>query len=171
MATLQIQPGLSAPALRFSGTRASVKPVVHLHLQVRKQASLGLVGGGDGRKKGRGWSVVRRAGPSTSSYVFAFALPLSLLIFTIFTSIRISDKLDEDYLEEVIKECYNYCIWSFSIFFLELIEGIEYAEDEDENIDVNDEEGVQVSPEEEEVMLPQPALSGSRIRNRPKRQV
>ncbi|CAN1316525.1 hypothetical protein LINPERPRIM_LOCUS30097 [Linum perenne] len=135
MATLQIQPGLSAPALRFSGTRASVKPVVHLHLQVRKQASLGLVGGGDGRKKGRGWSVVRRAGPSTSSYVFAFALPLSLLIFTIFTSIRISDKLDEDYLEEVIKE------------------------------------GVQVSPEEEEVMLPQPALSGSRIRNRPKRQV
>ncbi|CAN1316523.1 hypothetical protein LINPERPRIM_LOCUS30097 [Linum perenne] len=161
MATLQIQPGLSAPALRFSGTRASVKPVVHLHLQVRKQASLGLVGGGDGRKKGRGWSVVRRAGPSTSSYVFAFALPLSLLIFTIFTSIRISDKLDEDYLEEVLE--LNQAIME--------AEGIEYAEDEDENIDVNDEEGVQVSPEEEEVMLPQPALSGSRIRNRPKRQV
>ncbi|CAN1822850.1 hypothetical protein LINPERHAP1_LOCUS30119 [Linum perenne] len=160
MATLQIQPGLSAPALRFSGTRASVKPVVHLHLQVRKQASLGLVGGGDGRKKGRGWSVVRRAGPSTSSYVFAFALPLSLLIFTIFTSIRISDKLDEDYLEELEL---NQAIME--------AEGIEYAEDEDENIDVNDEEGVQVSPEEEEVMLPQPALSGSRIRNRPKRQV
>ncbi|CAN1128283.1 hypothetical protein LINPERHAP2_LOCUS4539 [Linum perenne] len=161
MATLQIQPGLSAPALRFSGTRASVKPVVHLHLQVRKQASLGLVGVGDGRKKGRGWSVVRRAGPSTSSYVFAFALPLSLLIFTIFTSIRISDKLDEDYLEELEL---NQAIME--------AEGIEYAEDEDENIDVNDEEGVQVSPEEEEqVKLPQPALSGSRIRNRPKRQV
>ncbi|CAN1163907.1 hypothetical protein LINPERPRIM_LOCUS32872, partial [Linum perenne] len=65
-------------------------------------------------KTGRGWSVVRRAGSSTSSYIFSFALLLNLLIFTIFTSIRISDKLDEDYLEKVIKEAY-YCIWPFSI--------------------------------------------------------
>ncbi|KAI4333036.1 hypothetical protein L6164_017892 [Bauhinia variegata] len=53
-------------------------------------------------RKVRGLSVVTRAGPSTSSYVFAFALPLSLLAGTIFTSIRIADKLDADFLEEVL---------------------------------------------------------------------
>ncbi|CAI9769462.1 unnamed protein product [Fraxinus pennsylvanica] len=46
-------------------------------------------------------SVVTRAGPSTSSYIFAFVLPLSLLAVTVFTSIRIADKLDQKFLEEV----------------------------------------------------------------------
>ncbi|CAA3001170.1 uncharacterized protein LOC111378393 [Olea europaea var. sylvestris] len=46
-------------------------------------------------------SGVTRAGPSTSSYIFAFVLPLSLLAVTIFTSNRIADKLDQKFLEEV----------------------------------------------------------------------
>lgn len=46
--------------------------------------------------------VVTRAGPpSTGSYVFAFVFPMSLLIGTIFTSMRIAEKLDRQYLEEV----------------------------------------------------------------------
>uniref|UniRef100_A0A2C9UY86 Uncharacterized protein n=1 Tax=Manihot esculenta TaxID=3983 RepID=A0A2C9UY86_MANES len=53
------------------------------------------------RRTMRGSTLVTRAGPSTTSYVFAFVFPLSLLIGTIFTSIRIADKLDRDYLEEL----------------------------------------------------------------------
>ncbi|RWR76126.1 HIGH CHLOROPHYLL FLUORESCENCE 153-like protein [Cinnamomum micranthum f. kanehirae] len=46
--------------------------------------------------------VVARAGPpSTTSLIFAFVFPLSLLLVTIFTSIRIADKLDQQYLEEL----------------------------------------------------------------------
>lgn len=51
----------------------------------------------------RGLTVVTRAGPSTSSYIFAFLLPFSLVLITVFTSIRVADKLDEDFLEEVSK--------------------------------------------------------------------
>ena len=54
-----------------------------------------------GRRKTRGLSVVTRAGPSTSSYVFAFVFPLSLLAVTIFTSLRVDDKLEREFLEEV----------------------------------------------------------------------
>ncbi|XP_062115613.1 uncharacterized protein LOC133829822 [Humulus lupulus] len=53
------------------------------------------------RARARGTSVVTRAGPSTGSFVLAFFLPLSLILVTVFASIRISDKLDRDYLEEV----------------------------------------------------------------------
>ncbi|XP_043723441.1 uncharacterized protein LOC122670566 [Telopea speciosissima] len=49
----------------------------------------------------RGLVVRTRAGPSTSSLIFAFVFPLSLLLATIFTSIKIADKLDRDFLEEV----------------------------------------------------------------------
>ncbi|XP_058107190.1 uncharacterized protein LOC131250851 [Magnolia sinica] len=45
--------------------------------------------------------VVRAGPPSNTSLIFAFVFPLSLLIVTIFTSIRIADKLDRDYLEEL----------------------------------------------------------------------
>ncbi|KAF3437383.1 hypothetical protein FNV43_RR20136 [Rhamnella rubrinervis] len=48
----------------------------------------------------RGLTVVTRASPSTSTYIFAFLLPFSLILITVFTSIRIADKLDEDFLEE-----------------------------------------------------------------------
>ncbi|PSS26489.1 Proteinase-activated receptor 1 like [Actinidia chinensis var. chinensis] len=53
------------------------------------------------RRKTRGSSVVTRAGPGTNTYIFAFVLPLSLLAITVFTSIRIADKLDREFLEEV----------------------------------------------------------------------
>ncbi|KAK6121569.1 hypothetical protein DH2020_044689 [Rehmannia glutinosa] len=49
----------------------------------------------------RGISVVTRAGPSSTSYIFAFVFPLSLLAVTILTSIRIADKLDQKFLEEL----------------------------------------------------------------------
>ncbi|XP_068329162.1 uncharacterized protein [Pyrus communis] len=49
----------------------------------------------------RGLAVVTRAGPTTSQYVFAFVLPLSLIAVTVFTSIRVADKLDRDFLEEM----------------------------------------------------------------------
>ncbi|KAG9459523.1 hypothetical protein H6P81_004031 [Aristolochia fimbriata] len=46
--------------------------------------------------------VVTRAGPpSATTLLFAFLFPLSLLLATIFASIRISDKLDQDFLEEI----------------------------------------------------------------------
>ncbi|KAH6813859.1 high chlorophyll fluorescence 153 [Perilla frutescens var. frutescens] len=48
----------------------------------------------------RGISVVTRAGPSTTTYIFAFVFPLTLLAVTFFTSIRIADKLDQKFLEE-----------------------------------------------------------------------
>ncbi|GER43592.1 high chlorophyll fluorescence 153 [Striga asiatica] len=49
----------------------------------------------------RGISVVTRAGPSASSYIFAFVFPLSLLAVTIITSARIADKLDQKFFEEL----------------------------------------------------------------------
>lgn len=52
-------------------------------------------------RKARGLTVVTRAGPSTTQYVFAFVLPLSLLALTVFASVKVSDKLDRDFLEEV----------------------------------------------------------------------
>ncbi|PSS19128.1 V-set and immunoglobulin domain-containing protein [Actinidia chinensis var. chinensis] len=52
-------------------------------------------------RKTRGSSVVTRAGPGTNTYIFAFVLPLSLLAITVFTSIRIADKLDREFLEEI----------------------------------------------------------------------
>ncbi|GFP96299.1 hypothetical protein PHJA_001774000 [Phtheirospermum japonicum] len=49
----------------------------------------------------RGISVVTRAGPSSTSYIFAFVFPLSLLAVTIFTSARIADQLDQKFFEEL----------------------------------------------------------------------
>lgn len=57
--------------------------------------------GDPSRRRTRGLTAVTRAGPNTSYYVFAFALPFSLLAITIFASIRVADKLDRDYLQEV----------------------------------------------------------------------
>ncbi|KAG8643085.1 uncharacterized protein LOC110626638 isoform X2 [Manihot esculenta] len=96
------------------------------------------------RRTMRGSTLVTRAGPSTTSYVFAFVFPLSLLIGTIFTSIRIADKLDRDYLEE-----------------LAINQAIREADEEDDGDDVD-------IPLEDEAQ--QPALQGSRTRNRPKRE-
>ncbi|RID77732.1 hypothetical protein BRARA_A00616 [Brassica rapa] len=48
----------------------------------------------------RDCSVVARAGPSTSSYLLAFAIPATLIAATVFTSAKIADKLDDDFLED-----------------------------------------------------------------------
>lgn len=53
------------------------------------------------QRRRRGSAVVTRAGPSSTSYIFAFVFPLSLLAITIFTSIRIADKLDKKFYEEM----------------------------------------------------------------------
>ncbi|KAK9912947.1 hypothetical protein M0R45_036779 [Rubus argutus] len=80
---------LSPPVLPSS--RASFKPP---HVPISPAAPFPA-------RKPRGQTVVTRAGPTVNQYVFAFVLPLSLVAFTVFTSIRIADKLDRDYLEEV----------------------------------------------------------------------
>lgn len=52
-------------------------------------------------KNSRGLSAITKAGPSSTSYIFAFVFPISLLAVTIFTSMRIADELDQKFLEEV----------------------------------------------------------------------
>ncbi|XWS65761.1 hypothetical protein CRYUN_Cryun05aG0141200 [Craigia yunnanensis] len=91
----------------------------------------------------RGLAVVTRAGANTSSYVFAVVFPLSLLAVTILTSIKIADKLDKDFLED-----------------LTINQAVREAEAEDG--DDNDVISL------EEIVL-EPALP--RTRNRPKREV
>ncbi|XP_010557837.1 PREDICTED: uncharacterized protein LOC104826709 [Tarenaya hassleriana] len=49
----------------------------------------------------RGCVVLTRAGASASSYLLAFAIPATLVAVTVFASIKIADKLDEDFFEEV----------------------------------------------------------------------
>ncbi|GAB4827798.1 hypothetical protein Ancab_034684 [Ancistrocladus abbreviatus] len=89
----------------------------------------------------RRMSVVTLAGPSTSSYVFAFVFPLSLLVVTIFAAMRIGDRLDQKFLEE-----------------LAINQAIREADEEEEE----DPNGM--IPSKEEPALP-PA------RNRPKREI
>ncbi|XP_044488188.1 uncharacterized protein LOC123212974 [Mangifera indica] len=111
--------------------------------------------------KTRGLTVVTRAGPSTSSYVFAFLLPLSLLAGTVFTSLRIADRLDQKFLEELI-----------------LNEAMREAEEEDDdNDDEGDDEGKDFDgsdSKKDEVKIfaekiQEPVLPHTR--NRPKREV
>ena len=60
------------------------------------------LGGSGSCRRSRGSLVVTRGGPpGTSTYIFAFVFPLSLLAVTIFTAIQISDKLDKDFYEEL----------------------------------------------------------------------
>ncbi|XP_040992954.1 uncharacterized protein LOC121239719 isoform X2 [Juglans microcarpa x Juglans regia] len=106
------------------------------------------------RRRTRGSTAVTRAGLSTSSYVFAFALPLSLLAITIFASIRVADKLDRDFLQE-----------------LALNQAIREA-NEEENDDDDDDDDDDYEEEEDDIKIfleKEPALQ--RTRNRPKREV
>ncbi|OMO90126.1 hypothetical protein COLO4_19345 [Corchorus olitorius] len=91
----------------------------------------------------RGMTVVTRAGPNTSSYVFAVVFPLSLLAVTIFTSIKIADKLDRDFLEDLM-----------------INQAMREADEEDDDGDDD------ISLEE---IVQEPVLP--RTRNRPKREV
>ncbi|GLT66019.1 hypothetical protein SLA2020_384150 [Shorea laevis] len=140
---------LSVPSLSLClpTQRASFGPP-----QLMDCTSISFSGHPFGRKT-RGETVVTSAGPSTSSYVFAFALPLSLLAATIFTSIRVADKLESDYLEE-----------------LAINQAIEEAQEEDEDDEREDDDN---SLEEEEEKLepgPEPEPVLARTRNRPKRE-
>jgi hypothetical protein len=50
---------------------------------------------------------VPRAGgpPSTSTLLFALLLPLSLLLGTVFATLRVGEQLDQKFLEEVNRLC------------------------------------------------------------------
>ncbi|PIA53707.1 hypothetical protein AQUCO_00900352v1 [Aquilegia coerulea] len=54
-------------------------------------------------KKKRRLEVVTRAGLSSTNLIFAFVMPITLVLVTVFTSIKIADKLDEDFMEELAK--------------------------------------------------------------------
>ncbi|XVF40829.1 hypothetical protein PTKIN_Ptkin01aG0147800 [Pterospermum kingtungense] len=121
--------------------RASSCRLLHVPTPAAVSFSSGL-----SLRKTRGLAVVTRAGANTSSYVFAFVFPLSLLAVTIFTSIKIADKLDKDFLED-----------------LAINQAIREAEEEDD--DGGDGDDV-ISLEE---LVQEPVLP--RTRNRPKREV
>ncbi|KAK9283463.1 hypothetical protein L1049_011708 [Liquidambar formosana] len=88
---------LTLSILKTPTTRASFKSSLVLNSPAIRFAATGHFG----RQKTRGVRVVTRAGPSTSSYVFAFVLPFSLLAITIFASVKIADKLDREFLEDL----------------------------------------------------------------------
>ncbi|CAE6165862.1 unnamed protein product [Arabidopsis arenosa] len=90
----------------------------------------------------RDCSVVTRAGPSTSSYLLAFAIPATLIAATVFTSIKIADKLDEDFLEDIALN--------------QAIKAAEKGENGEGEISLDD-------------VIQEPVLQ--RTRNRPKREV
>ncbi|XP_059433995.1 uncharacterized protein LOC132167115 [Corylus avellana] len=121
-------------------TRAFFKPP-----HVSKPPAIRFLGD-PSRRRTRGLTAVTRAGPSTSYYIFAFALPFSLLAITIFASIRVADKLDRDYFQE-----------------LEINQAIREAneDEDDEEEGEEDKEDINISFKKE------PALQ--RTRNRPKR--
>ncbi|VVA99817.1 unnamed protein product [Arabis nemorensis] len=109
--------------------------------------SLDGYGGGAGGlsliRRIRDCSVVARAGPSTSSYLLAFAIPASLIAATVFTSIKIADKLDQDFLEDIALN--------------QAIKEAEEGEDGDREISLDD-------------LIKEPVVQRTRP-NRPKREV
>ncbi|KAK8956980.1 hypothetical protein KSP39_PZI001415 [Platanthera zijinensis] len=96
-------------------------------------------------------TVVRAGPPTTSTLILVFVFPLSLLIGTILVSIRISDKLDEKFFEELAVN-------------QAMMEAEEEEEEEEEAEDSDSRAG-----EAERVLVKEEA-SAVRIRNRPKRQ-
>ncbi|KAI3739724.1 hypothetical protein L2E82_30135 [Cichorium intybus] len=96
MASFTVTPNsISSSVLRLQSSSPS--PISPLLPSYQHQ----LTGGGSCRRN-RGSLVVTRGGPpGTSTYIFAFVFPLSLLAVTIFTAINISDKLDRDYYEDL----------------------------------------------------------------------
>ncbi|CAN6470718.1 unnamed protein product [Victoria cruziana] len=101
-----------------------------------------------GWKEGRGSCLVARAGPpSNSTLIFAFVFPLSLLVITILNAIRIADKLDEKFMEELA------------------VDQAIMNDDADDNDDgYGSGRGSNLTVKEEETSVP-------RLRNRPKRPI
>ncbi|KAK1553116.1 hypothetical protein Q3G72_029149 [Acer saccharum] len=131
-----------SPSLLTTPTRASFRPP-HVPLYQGVHFS----------RKARGLTtgVVTRAGPTTSNYIFAFVLPLSLLAITVFASIKVADKLDDEFLEELILQ--------------EAMKEGDEEEEEEEEDDDDDEDDVETYLEEKAQELAIP-----RTRNRPKRE-
>ncbi|CAN6911930.1 unnamed protein product [Brassica oleracea] len=96
-------------------------------------------------------SVVARAGPSTSSYLLAFAIPATLIAATVFTSAKIADKLDDDFLEDVRLPAY-----SLQIALNQAIKAAEDGENAQGETSLDD-------------LIKEPVLQ--RTRKRPKREV
>ncbi|XP_027341636.1 zinc finger protein castor homolog 1 [Abrus precatorius] len=125
-ASLRVPPFPNSPALRFTA----------------------------GGRKSRGSAVVTRAGPSTTSIVFAIALPLSLLAVTVLASVRMADKLDQQWLEELAKNEAT----------MEVDDRDDDEDDEDDdNDDYDNKEDIIEAFVQEELSLP-------RARNRPRRE-
>ncbi|KAI9168812.1 hypothetical protein LWI28_002311 [Acer negundo] len=147
MASLLLIFNSLSPSLLSTPTRTSFRPP-HVPLYQGVHFS----------RKARGLTtgVVTRAGPTTSNYIFAFVLPLSLLAVTVFASIKVADKLDDEFLEELILQ-------------EAMKEGEEEEEDEDED---EDEEEYDEDEDDVETYLEEKAqeLAIPRTRNRPKRE-
>ncbi|KAK1427771.1 hypothetical protein QVD17_16466 [Tagetes erecta] len=90
MASFTVTPN-SSSLLRL---QSQIAPIIPTYQQ--------QISGGVCRQRRRGSLAVTRAGaPGSTTYLFAFLFPLSLLAVTIFTSIKISDKLDRDFYQEL----------------------------------------------------------------------
>ncbi|KAF3954627.1 hypothetical protein CMV_010674 [Castanea mollissima] len=123
------------------------------------------------RRRPRGLTVVTRAGPSTNSILFAIAIPLSLLTITFFASIKIADKLDRDYFEELaINQAIREAEEDEDEDEEEEDEDDGNKENEDMNISLEKKPALKEEDEDMNVSLQkEPALQ--RTRNRPKREV
>uniref|UniRef100_A0A1D1XTT0 FACT complex subunit POB3 n=1 Tax=Anthurium amnicola TaxID=1678845 RepID=A0A1D1XTT0_9ARAE len=108
----------------------------------------------------RRWEgLVARAGPPSSSVlILAFVFPLSLIIGTIFASIRIADQLDEKYLQELAMN--------------KAIMEEKEAEDESEDELGEDEDDEAAASKDEQLVSTaiQVTSAAPRSRNRPKRE-
>ncbi|KAM3733799.1 hypothetical protein ACB098_11G165100 [Castanea mollissima] len=121
------------------------------------------------RRRPRGLTVVTRAGPSTNSILFAIAIPLSLLTITFFASIKIADKLDRDYFEEL---AINQAIREAEEDEDEDEEEEDDGNKENEDMNISLEKKPALKEEDEDMnvsLQKEPALQ--RTRNRPKREV
>ncbi|KAK7401304.1 hypothetical protein VNO78_12676 [Psophocarpus tetragonolobus] len=119
-----------------------------------------------GDRRRRGSAMAARAGPSTSSILFAIALPSSLLAVTILAALKMGDRLDRQWLEEMAK--------TEALKELEEYSDDDNDEDDDDDISTEDdnmETYVQEEPalQAEPVLQEEPALPHTR--NRPKRVV
>ncbi|XP_028789905.1 uncharacterized protein LOC114745901 [Neltuma alba] len=136
MATLLVS---NSHSLLFTyAARLSFKPP-----QLPNSTAIRFAGDSCYRRKLRGLTAVTRAGPGSSSYFFAFALPFSLLAITIVASWKIGERLDREFIEEMAM---NEAI-------------MEADEDDDDGVDQDDIE----TYKQEEPALP-------RVRNRPRRE-
>ncbi|ESW21011.1 hypothetical protein PHAVU_005G033400 [Phaseolus vulgaris] len=99
-------------------------------------------------RKRRSTVAAARAGPSTKSILFAIALPSSLLAVTIFAALRMGDKLDREWREEIAKN-----------------EAAKELEGYDDSDDGSEDDSIETYVQEEPALQEEPTL-----RNRPKRE-